>query len=282
MTDSSTQNCGKLGDKALNLMLRVLLTPNNDVSELLDEEGIASVEMPDDCDSEQPLDPPLAVVTPATPTLANRNIAALSTLNRIDGNSEAPAWDTVDAPRAPTTPASISHSISVPVTPDDIHSDNEAPVLDTPASSLSSPPVSRFDVGNVTFAYRRTRQSPSNPALRPNDPLFATPPRAGPVTRALPSHSLDYTDQLTDPQYRSLLDKVITAARKTRFPSQGAFDMSALRASLAGILCYGRVEEPFRLHSISRLERDKMIGAAGELFVGNHTSAAKEAGLMSK
>ena len=272
----------KLDDKALRAMQTILLAPKNHVSNLLDQEGIVPVGMPDDCDSEKPLDPPLAVVTPATPTLANRNIAALATLNGIYGNSEAPAWDTVDALRPPTTPASISHSISVPVTPDDIHSDNEAPVLDTPASSLSSPPVSRFDVGNVTFAYRRARQSPSAPALRPNDPFIATPPRAGPVTRALPSHSLDYTDQLTDPQYRSLLDKVITAARKTRFPSQGSFDMSALRASLAGILCYGSVEEPFRLHSISRLERDKMIGAAGELFVGNPKSAAKEAGLMSK
>ena len=43
---------------------------------------------------------------------------------------------------------------------------------------------------------------------------------------------------------------------------------------LDNVLSY--VEEPFRLHSdISRLERDKMIGAAGELFVGNPKLAVK-------
>jgi len=133
MTDQSTQI---RNDKALNAIQKVLLARNNYVSDILDRAGIQSVEMPDDCDSEQPLDLPLAVVTPATPTLANRNISAPVTLNEIHGNCEALAWDTVVALRPPTTPTSISHSISVPVTPDDIHSDSEAPVLDTPASSI--------------------------------------------------------------------------------------------------------------------------------------------------
>ena len=52
--------------------------------------------------------------------------------------------------------------------------------------------------------------------------------------------------------------------------------MSALRALSRNVLRHDRVEEPFRLHSdVSRLERDKMIGAAGELFVGNPKLAVK-------
>jgi hypothetical protein len=75
-------------------------------------------------------------------------------------------------------------------------------------------------------------------------------------------------------QYRSLLDNVISAARRTTFPSQGTFDMSALSTSPY----YDSVEEPFGLHPISWPK----IGAAGELFVGNTKMAVKEAGLMSK
>ncbi|OXV09681.1 hypothetical protein Egran_02556, partial [Elaphomyces granulatus] len=245
MTDPLTQICGRLSDKALYVMQQVLGARKIIVSEILDRQGIVSVEAPDDYDLEQPLGAPLAVVTP-TPT--NHDISGLVTPNEIHGDSEAPVLDTVATPTTPT-PA-VNYDISAPVTPNefyDFQSDSETPALNTPASSISSPP-SRVNVGWS------------------NDPFIATPPRAVPVSQA---HSADYTGrlQLTDLQYRSLLDRVIAAARRTTFPSRGAFDMSALGASLTdNVLSY--VEEPFRLHSdISRFERDKMIGAAGELFV---------------
>jgi hypothetical protein len=217
------------------------------ISEILDRQGIVSIETLDDYDLEQPLGAPLAVVTP-TPT--NHDISGLVTPNEIHSDSEAPVLDTVATPTTPT-PAAVNYDVSAPVTPDEFYDfrDSETPALDTPGSSISSPPVSRVNVGWS------------------DDPFIATPPRAVPVSQA---HSApDYTGRLTDLQYRSLLDRIIAAARRTTFPSRGAFDMSALGASLTdNVLSY--VEEPFRLHSdISRFERDKMIGAAGELFVGN-------------
>ncbi|OCL02139.1 hypothetical protein AOQ84DRAFT_424260 [Glonium stellatum] len=191
MTEPSTQICERLGDKALNVMQKVLLAQKKYISEIPDREGIVSLEIPDDCDLEQPLSVPDAATTPSTPTLINSNI-------------------------------------SPPVTPNEPDSDSDASDLETPASHIYSRPVNH----------------------------------------ASPSSSPGYADQTTDLQYCSFLDKVIAAARRATFPSRGPFNMSELSASLTvDALGYDNVEESFRLRSVSQLERDKKIGAAGELFV---------------
>jgi hypothetical protein len=64
-------------------MQKVLLARKNHVSEILDRVGIVSVEIPDDYDLEQPLRPPLAVVTPATPPPTNRDASALIAPNEM-------------------------------------------------------------------------------------------------------------------------------------------------------------------------------------------------------
>ena len=92
MTDPLTQICGRLSDKALYVMQQVLGARKIIVSEILDREGIISIETPDDYDLKQPLGAPFAVVTP-TPT--NHNISGLVTPNEIHSDSEAPVLDTV-------------------------------------------------------------------------------------------------------------------------------------------------------------------------------------------
>lgn len=271
MTDPSTQICEKLNDKALGAIQKVLLARKIHVSEILDRVGIVSVEMPDDYDLEQ-LGPPIAVITPTvptTPTSTNHDISALITPNETHSDSEAPALDIV---ATPTTPTSIIRTISAPVTPGEIYSDSdsasEAPVFDTPTSSISSP-----------TPYRRARQSPSAPDLRLIDP-FITPPREGPVSYSLSSHSLSYTtNQVPNPRYNNLLNMVISAASRTAIPNQGASSRSLTDIN---VLRYDDVEERYGLTSVCNPERNKLVGAAGELFVGNLKPAVKEAGLMSK
>ena len=71
-----------------------------------------------------------------------------------------------------------------------------------------------------------------------------------------------------DDDYRDLLRKVVDAARQTTLPSRGAFDMSSMRAILSSETSDDDpIWEPYRMRSASRLERDKRVGAAGELFV---------------
>ncbi|PNP45552.1 hypothetical protein TGAMA5MH_02775 [Trichoderma gamsii] len=76
-----------------------------------------------------------------------------------------------------------------------------------------------------------------------------------------------------DAQYGALLERVVAAAQSATFPAQGPFDMSNLRNNLPRQLRDGTFESfdgldiVTRFRSANQLERDKKVGAAGELFV---------------
>lgn len=80
-----------------------------------------------------------------------------------------------------------------------------------------------------------------------------------------------------DRQYIRILDGVLKAARAASFPSKGVFSMAALQAALpaidhaAGFDSFdgfdGRDQIGSRFRSSTKLERDRKIGAAGELYV---------------
>ncbi|KAL6898616.1 hypothetical protein GGI43DRAFT_408166 [Trichoderma evansii] len=76
-----------------------------------------------------------------------------------------------------------------------------------------------------------------------------------------------------DTQYGVLLERVVAAAQSATLPSQGSFDMSDLRNNLPGQLGDDNIESfdglgiVTRFRSANQLERDKKVGAAGELFV---------------
>jgi hypothetical protein len=118
---------------------------------------------------------------------------------------------------------------------------NDSPDLLTPLSSVASPEL-------VTTSYI-TAQS-SHRASRPRLPVMS-------------AYRVPEEDQ-----YLSLLRRVVGAARRATFPSRGTFDMSALNAALPGSPGDNdAAAELYRLRSTSQIERDKRIGAAGELFV---------------
>jgi hypothetical protein len=122
---------------------------------------------------------------------------------------------------------------------------------DTPPSSvhsLNASTASRNEEVSYITALSRSAAS------RPGDPQM----------NAFLSSSDDYP---------RLLRKVVNAARRTTLPSRGAFDMSAIHAALLSVTSEeDAVREPYRVHSTNQLERDKQVGAAGELFVGVFTS----------
>ncbi|KAL2132354.1 hypothetical protein VTI74DRAFT_3925 [Chaetomium olivicolor] len=71
-----------------------------------------------------------------------------------------------------------------------------------------------------------------------------------------------------DRHYRRLLDRVVTAARNATLPTRGAFEMDSLRNALPRdeIISFDGLDTMNRFRSSSQLERDKKIGAAGELY----------------
>ncbi|KAF5654792.1 hypothetical protein F25303_1136 [Fusarium sp. NRRL 25303] len=89
--------------------------------------------------------------------------------------------------------------------------------------------------------------------------------------RPIPSSPVSQATE--DQRYRTILERVIAAARLANFPSGGAFDLNGLRDALpdsgepSSYLSYDGLDVLSRFQSTSQQERDKKIGAAGELFV---------------
>ncbi|KAJ5297272.1 uncharacterized protein N7443_008165 [Penicillium atrosanguineum] len=106
---------------------------------------------------------------------------------------------------------------------------------------------------------RQTQMAYHSPNPNRNLPPLVYSPRG---------HTLEDTMQ-----YRALLNRVILAAGRATFPSRRPFNMSELNESLPGEEIHHRfdhfdgidIRNAFR--SNSQLERDKKIGAAGELYV---------------
>ncbi|GFF32149.1 conserved hypothetical protein [Aspergillus udagawae] len=91
-------------------------------------------------------------------------------------------------------------------------------------------------------------RTPFTPRGTPGDAIYLSP------GRGLPAQPIDTA-------YATILRSVINGARTSTFPSRGSFNMTALTDSL------DPGNEPFQLRGIDKLYRDKLIGAAGELFV---------------
>ncbi|KAF5624990.1 ATPase-like ATP-binding domain protein [Fusarium sp. NRRL 52700] len=75
-----------------------------------------------------------------------------------------------------------------------------------------------------------------------------------------------------DTRYRSILDRVIEKARNAAFPSRGSFDMTDMRNALPGgdtdaYQSFDGLDVMGQFRSTNQLERDKKVGAAGELYV---------------
>ncbi|KAF5532469.1 hypothetical protein FMEXI_12426 [Fusarium mexicanum] len=89
--------------------------------------------------------------------------------------------------------------------------------------------------------------------------------------RPIPSYPASQANE--DQRYLTILERVIAAARLANFPSGGAFDLNGLRDALldsgeqSTYLSYNGLDVLSRFQSTSQLERDKKIGAAGELYV---------------
>jgi hypothetical protein len=111
--------------------------------------------------------------------------------------------------------------------------------------------------------------SPQPEAPRPFTPPVLRDPRLfTPVSATTVASGTD----LDNREYETILRHARNAAQRAQFPSQGAFDMSGMLSALGGqgqddVAGFDGLDVVSRLRSSSQLERDKKIGAAGELYV---------------
>ncbi|KXX74826.1 Autophagy-related protein 9 [Madurella mycetomatis] len=148
-------------------------------------------------------------------------------------------------PSRPDTPGSVATGSS----------GNRAPAStpSEPPGSCSEPESPDSVVEQIT--HRRAHRSHRSPAAAA---VLSTPDPQ-------PHQQLVSAE---DSRYRELLDRVIAAARTATLPSR-VYDMSGIRDALSGALVPGfdGLDSINRFRSSNQLERDKKIGAAGELYV---------------
>jgi hypothetical protein len=77
-------------------------------------------------------------------------------------------------------------------------------------------------------------------------------------------------DAGVDVGYLTMLSRAVTSARSAQFPSHGPFNMFALQAAIANDADGAdNFDASLRLQFASRMERDRKVGAAGELYVSD-------------
>ncbi|KAF7631517.1 hypothetical protein AFLA_012373 [Aspergillus flavus NRRL3357] len=120
----------------------------------------------------------------------------------------------------------------------------------TPSVTLPTPSVVSDEIGEDNML--RSRPRPNLWSVS-DFPLETTP---RPIYNPAP----------LDIEYRSILDNVVSAARRFIFPTRDSIDTSPL-AEFQNLRVREQSDNTPNLRSLEKLERDKRIGAAGELFV---------------
>lgn len=152
---------------------------------------------------------------------------------------------------------------------------------DAPAEE-SSGPYPGADGEDPPAEHIVDRYSDSEDSDSPAEQIIARQPyranrTAVPVIALSPPPELAPHGQLSaeDIHYRALLNRVVAGARTAILPTRGAYDMSSLRDALPGgeITSFDGLDAMNRFRSTSQIERDKKIGAAGELYVGDPLTA---------
>ncbi|KAM0261041.1 hypothetical protein ACHAQJ_002480 [Trichoderma viride] len=128
------------------------------------------------------------------------------------------------------------------------------------------------DEASTTVAHQVVVSASShlNMSHRINRPYTQVEPLRNSTQNPSVSTPLQRETLSADLRYSDLLGQVISAARNGSFPTKSIFDLSALRTSLP---FSSNTEYDHDDHELSyargfpSLERDKMVGAAGELYI---------------
>ncbi|KAL4899989.1 hypothetical protein BDW74DRAFT_171075 [Aspergillus multicolor] len=254
MTEPSTTIVSPAGEIGLRAMYDILHLGLEYVAEILDRAGIVSVETVDDsADAVQPqkaLERDNDARAPQGPDMLDRvGIVSVDTVNDSVGDAVspevAPLVEQDNDASAPRRPGSKEYSA----------------VSDGMSSTMYGASAISGDDDTADTLY----SGASRPSLQAADTYTISPWHTQGSLLSLPA-TVEPVQQEADLEYRRLLNKVVDVARSTQFPRKNPFNMSGLRLFFAGLVG-NRTIETYRLRTTEQIERDKMIGAAGELFI---------------
>ncbi|KAI1342846.1 hypothetical protein F5Y15DRAFT_412522 [Xylariaceae sp. FL0016] len=269
-----TQISERIDKEGISATKDILNAPHSRLDEALEDNGILEVDIVN-------VDEPVpGAQLPATPGLSKAFLDSTSD-NNVEGEQEH-----LGGANAPRDIAHLSRSgLTEPLEHDDVtesdieNTDGNVSQPESPAASRISEasqtstsndevnereciktPTSSIEVQSSNF-YHSVASSRHQSARSPR-PVSAVASSWMPLSPPDDYHTHE-VNALAGQHYVALLDKVIIAARQATLPSQGAFGMGGLHASLPNLEDLVRLD----LRSASRVERNCKIGAAGELYV---------------
>lgn len=242
LTCPDTLQVDEFGPEAVQIMTSVLNAPLMSVSQILEAGGIIEVDVPEGGDE----------------------------TDYDTGESDAPAAQYADAVSSPRQETSVPPR-PVVFDPVDPRSDTATAVPRTPSGQRNeprrSPRISETIHPPIWGALNDgvAAGGSNQPASRSSFAFDFTPPRFSTPQRPLGDSGLSSQSSA----YIKLLSHVIGCARKYASPSQAAFNLTSLANALPGGSS-DRGTLDFAQLSVMT-DRDKKIGAAGELFVSYST-----------
>ncbi|KAF7557162.1 hypothetical protein G7Z17_g877 [Cylindrodendrum hubeiense] len=268
MTDPVTQISEKIEEKGLRITSTILNSSRAVIPEILEYEGIALGDFKDDfSEPEDGYQPEQENPGSVTPDDSNAHLLRTQTRTEAEGGrasllTNSTTSDTTDQSplRTPTTSQSINHSLTGAQS---FTAERQGgPHAESPSERNGGhvSPSPQFWNG-ADFRADQSQQSYAEYTHARSD--FAHRSASRDTSRPI------LVDSETD-RYVKILRRVVRAARAASFPSQGSFDMTGISDALPRIEVensYDGLEQPPRFRSTSQLERDKKIGAAGELYV---------------
>ncbi|KAI8721773.1 hypothetical protein NCS52_00319800 [Fusarium sp. LHS14.1] len=256
-----------LNEKGLRVTASVLNSSRFVLSDILEDEGIAAGELEDDYEEVE--EPEEIQNVEGAQAIEPHVAGAARVVGGVVGSSEqdpiataalaeteAEGTPDLETPgysqsETPSGPEAIHGSFLIP-SPESRDVATGLPIPHHPARSR------RFSSSDLTqeVSYTHARSDFATTSHRPAiQPILSSPALANQETA----------------RYQALLERVVTAARTTpRLPSEGTYNMTGLSHALNDLMGYNSydgLDRFARFRSSSQQERDRMIGAAGELYV---------------
>ncbi|KEF63281.1 uncharacterized protein A1O9_01258 [Exophiala aquamarina CBS 119918] len=244
MTTPDTQICEKIELEAVLAVTKILNAKPASVNLILEEAGIMDVTIPETIGD-------LGGNVQGGDEPSNRSVAI-----EEEGREEVEV--TMEDPAGLDTSSTLDHHINTPTTPQ-----SERRIL-TPRS-ITRPLIAHGRSWSRPSLYDQTTPSTGEIDSQTSNAAPAVPN----LSHLTPSLEVDDMDVSENSQYVALLDKMINRARRMTIPSQGSLNMTELLRALpvTDISTANLSSDGYPFRSATRRERDKKIGAAGELFV---------------
>lgn len=259
-----------LSEKGLRVTASVLNSSRFVISDILEEEGIAAGELEDDYEEvEEPEEAQNVEGAQAIETHAAEETQVVGESHVVQDVVDSSHQDPIAAATLAETLIGETPGLGAPVpsTPnrqEAVHGPFLTP--STISGDVATGLLAPYQPGRSRrFSGSDLAQDVSSIQARSDFAITGHRPTIQPI----PASSV-FTNQDTA-RYRALLERIVTAARATpRLPSEGTYNMAGLSHALNDLMghySYDGLDRFSRFRSSSQQERDRMIGAAGELYV---------------